>query len=275
MGELKRVFIALFLVTNFIVVAQAENKLDELSKLKVKGVFKGARIDSKSGEVVITSEQSIPNLDDDGETSLPAETHFTEFYAKRIRSGQQQYLVALWNAETAGTDAIGGGAAILAIFHGGSDKPLEVVSVKKDRFTFFAPETLSVLGKNDAFIIYNSHSNSSQGYLISDLFHIYNGKLQQIDSIFTLTARGLCGSFSEDPVTWKKLKQNISNYHSFKLNVILTGKSENKDDESCVNKKPVKKQIFSKVYHWNQAKQRYDIKSKNFQVLDKFNEQNF
>ena len=245
MQALKKALITLLLVTNFIFAAQAD-QLAEHSKHQVKAVFKGAQLDSKSGDVVIAAEQSIANLDGDGETTLPAKTHFTEFAAKLIRSEQQQYLVTLWNAENVDTE-VPGGAAILAIFPAGSDKALEVVSVKKDRFTFFAPKTLPILGKNEAFIIYNSHSNSSQGYLISDLFQLYHGRLQLIDSIFTLAAQGLCDSFSEDQMRWKKLKHCISGYHSFKLEVILTGRTENSDDDSCVDKQPVKRRIFSKT----------------------------
>lgn len=274
MGTHKKTLVmALLLMMSFSSLLQAAENLSVISKNRLKAVFKGAVVEPKSGDILTVSEQAIPNIDSKEVTELPAQSRFTEFDARLVRSDGKQYLVTLWNAETDATEVPGGGAAILAVFPVHSDKALDVVSVKADRFTFFGEQMPPRLGNHETFIIGNSHHNSSQGYLISSLFHIHRGKLQQIDAVFTLSAHGLCESFSE-VLSWKSLKHRGSVYPPFIATVNLVAKSENSDDESCAKQKPVHSRVFTKTYRWNKRQQRYEGDNKEFDMLEKFNEKN-
>jgi hypothetical protein len=121
--------------------------------------------------------------------------------------------------------------------------------------------------------INNSHHNSSQGYLISTLFQLYQGKLQSIDSIFTLSNHGLCDSFSET-LTWKTAKPSGARHPAFSAQVLLKYKSARSDDEDCRHKKMLKNRVFSKTYHWNPRAHRYEGDDRQFAHLQHFNEQN-
>jgi len=108
------------------------------------------------------------------------------------------YLVLLCTAETNATEVPGGGAEVLAVFQQGSAEPQDVADVKGDTFCSFGEKPELSIGPDDAFTIVNSHSNSNQGYLDTALFHVHQGRLRRIDSVFTLSVRGLCEKSFEE-----------------------------------------------------------------------------
>ncbi|OQX17127.1 MAG: hypothetical protein BWK76_10570 [Desulfobulbaceae bacterium A2] len=134
---------------------------------------------------------------------LPAGTTLSGiWFSFTVRSQGKNYTVVLWNGERPESTDQGGwgeGVAVLAVFPEGSIEPTDVAEVKQDHST--SPgERLVRLGDEDAFEILNGHTNAGQGYRLTDLFHLHNGRLRRIASgIFTLTANAGCsqGSFDE------------------------------------------------------------------------------
>ena len=257
----------------FYSISQAHADLTAISKDKVKTVFKGVQTDANTGFLITETEQDIPDLNSDYLTTLPAKTQITEFYGKQVQSDGQQYLVTLWNAQDVDQDSSpGGGAAILAVFSKEGDKPLDFVNVKTDISASLSEQAPLVLGKNEVFLLNNSHFNAGENYLDSSLFHIHQGKLQKIDSIFTFSSLGLCES-SNEALTLNAEKSPQSAYPSFTATVTLDKKSAHSKDESCRKTKASAHRVFSKTYHWNPKKQRYEGDNKEFKQLQRINEQ--
>ncbi len=266
--------VRLILIVAFVLPAHAQTDFAAQSKNKVTAVFKKARLDSQRGDFITATAQDIPDLDSETLTTLPAQTRLNQFAGQQIRSAGKTYFVTLWNAESPDLESNvpGGGAAILAVFSPSQPEPLDILNVKADRSASLA-ETPIHLGKTDAFVIRNSHHNAGQAYLITAFFQVYRGKLQQIDSIFTLSNYGLCDSFTET-LTWKTAKHAHAMYPAFTAQVTLLRQRENSDDESCRQKKVLKNRVFSKTYHWNPRQQRYEGSNKEFNHLQRFNAQN-
>lgn len=261
-----------FLLT--VAIAKADSDFSTRSKNKVTAVFKNARFDLKMGDAITATALDIPNLDSDTLTTVPAQTHVNQFEGLPIISAGKPYFVTLWNAESPDlqSDVPGDGAAILAVFAPSQEKPLDILNVKADRSANLANTPIH-LGQDDVFLIQNSHHNAGQSYLITTFFQVYRGKLQAIDSIFTLSNYGLCDSFTET-LTWKTAKSARAIHPPFTAQVTLLRKRENSDDESCRQKKILKNHLFSKTYLWNPRKQRYEGNDKSFNRLQHFNDQN-
>lgn len=265
--------VLLFMLIAFCPVLQAQADLSAIAKDKVKTVFKGVQTDANTGFLITASEQNIPAMDSDELMTLPAKTQITEFYGKQIQSDGQKYLVTLWNAQSENENSPGGGAAILAVFSDKGDEPLDLIDVKTDISASLSERPPLVLGKNEIFMLNNGHSNAGENYLDSSLFRIHQGKLQKIDSIFTYYRLDPCESFSE-ALAWKAAKTSKSAYPSFTATVTLDKKSEHNKDADCPRKKASLHRVFSKTYHWNASKLRYEGNNKEFDELQKFNEQN-
>ncbi|UJW86332.1 hypothetical protein [Devosia sp. SL43] len=94
------------------------------------------------------------------------------------------------NAAETGTP----GAAVLAIFdpaHPGS--PIDIADVASDQFTGFDdPSTVSLGNEEDGLIVSSSHFNSSQGYRMSAVIALVDGKLTEMTEVFTLN-ENYCG----------------------------------------------------------------------------------
>jgi hypothetical protein len=267
----KKSFLLFMLITCPALQAQAD--LSAVGKDKVKTVFKNVQTDANTGFLITETEQDIPDMDSDELTTIPAKTQITEFYGKQIQSDGQKYLVTLWNAQDSNDDSPGGGAAILAVFSDKGDKPLDFINVKTDISASLSERAPLVVGKNEIFMLNNGHFNAGENYLDSSLFHIHQGKLQKIDSIFTYSTLGLCESIAET-LNWKATKAPSSAYPPFTVTVTLERKSQHSKDASCARKKASSRRIFSKTYHWDAKKLRYEGNNKEFSQLQKFNEQN-
>ncbi len=265
--------VLLFMLIAFCPVLQAQADLSAIAKDKVKTVFKNVQTDANTGFLITETEQDIPDMDSDELTTLPAKTQITEFYGKQIQSDGQKYLVTLWNAQDSNDDSPGGGAAILAVFSDKDDEPLDLINVKTDISASLSERPSLVLGKNEIFVLNNGHFNAGENYLDSSLFRIHQGKLQKIDSIFTFSTLGLCESVSET-LTWKAAKAPPSAYPPFTATVTLEKKSQHSKDKSCARKKASSRRVFSKTYHWNAKKLRYEGSNKEFDELQRINEQN-
>lgn len=271
MRTLKFLFRLLFM-NGWVLIAQAQAAVD--IKQSRPQLFKQLFFEPQTATFITLTEQKIRRLADNDFTVLPPQTRLQRGEEKKIHRAGQHYILSLWHAEaeTLDVDVPGGGADILAVFVPTQSLPVDKLNVKLDRTTGLAQTTLQ-LGQNEAFVVNNSHHNAGQAYLISTLFQLYQGKLQAIDSIFTLSAQGMCDSFRET-LTWYAHKHAPARFPSFTAQVQLLWQSEHGDSEDCRAGKVLKNRVFSKTYHWNRSKHRYEGQDQQFQDLQRFNAQN-
>jgi hypothetical protein len=188
-----------------------------------------------------------------------------------VRSEGKMFTLLFWEGTRPDTDGDGGfgdKVAVLAAFPAGSVEATDVAEIKTDRDTYL--DKGPVLGADDAFTILNAHHNSSQGYVSTDLFHLRNGRLQLITSVFTLSAMISCEAFQED-LQWRvepdgngppRILALMELTHAPKL--ALSG---------CDQRPKTRTERFQDSYRWNAGRQRYLREGGNSDALDKWNDQ--
>ncbi|MGD0783989.1 MAG: hypothetical protein ABSA30_14160, partial [Candidatus Aminicenantales bacterium] len=240
----------------------------------VSHIFKDVREDGASGNLVTSSEKALRRIGTRERTVLPAETPLTDFDSIRVRGDGRRYLILMIGAETEATEVPGGGAAIVAVFPEGSAEPQDMAEVKADRLCFFG-ETRLGLGPDDAFTIVNHHSNSNQAYLITELYRIQGGRFQLIDSVFTLSATGLCENSLQEVLTWQTEPDGASSHPKIVAAVsVRQGPGEDETPECLERGIKPRKLTFSETYRWDKAKNRYSRGGNGFEALDRLNEKN-
>jgi len=256
--------------------APIEKKSGLTSKKLLSSVFKGIREDSESVDLVTISEKVLRVPGSRERTVLPEGTRFTSFKAIRVRGDGRRYLVMFWDTESY-TGAPDFGASIIAIFPEGSPEPLDIANVRSADYCSLG-KILS-LGPVDAFTIDNSHSNSSQSYLYTDLFHIHDGRLQRIASVPMLSVQAGCENSFDETLTWRtELLDAGSPYLKIVATVTLIKRPGDyeRDSGNCPkSKKSWRKEVFWETYRWNNVKKRYVGPIKPFERLKRFNEKNF
>jgi hypothetical protein len=242
----------------------------------VAGVFPGLREDSKSGNLIMTSEAEFRRMGETERTVLPVGTRLASFSAVRVRGDGARYVVLMCEAETGATEVPGGGAAILAAFPEGQAQPLDTVDVKTDVLCFFGEEPPLSLGSEDAFSVVNHHFNSSQGYVDTLLAHVRGGRFQAIGSVFTLNVGGLCENSFREVLTWRAEKDAAAGPFKVVATVRLTRGPGEKDSPECLERKlKVRVDVFSETYRWDKGRQAYAAVGRGFQALDRFNQEKF
>lgn len=237
----------------------------------VNAVFRGASGDAQGDGLLTASEKVLRRIGEKERTVLPEGTRLTGFEILRVRGDGKRYLVLAITVETDETDVIGGGAFVLADFPEGSAEPQDVAEVKGDRFCGLARDGI-VLGPDDGFFVENYHSNSNQGYLITDLFHIHEGRLRRVDSLFTLSLNGMCRDSFEEVQSWKTEDDPPSPYPKVVVTVTLQMGPRVQERSDCPKtKKPAKPQVFTDTCRWDKAKGRYVSGEGNIDKLDDFN----
>ena len=241
----------------------------------VTSIFKGAHEGKDSSKIVTGAEKVFRQIGTKERTVLPAGTPLTSFDAIRVRGDGRRYLVLLCTAETNATEVPGGGAEVLAVFPQGSAEPQDVADVKGDTFCSFGEKAELSLGPDDAFTIVNSHSNSNQAYLDTALFHVHQGRLRRIDSVFTLSVRGLCEKSFEESLAWRTEPDAACPYPKIVATVTLVhGPSKDEEAECPKRKSKARTETYSESYHWDKGQERYVSAGKGFEALERFNQAN-
>ena len=157
-------------------------------------IFPGANL-NRNDNLVLTRDKMLrmPSTSKQ-RAALPKGTKLTEpWIPLTVRSEGKIYKILLLEGLRPEITEEGGwndGVAVLAVFPQGSIEPTDVVEVKQDQATSLG-EIVSI-GREDAFVVRNTHSNSEQSYALTDLFHLRDGRLRRIaGSIFTLTSAWL------------------------------------------------------------------------------------
>jgi hypothetical protein len=242
----------------------------------VASVFKGARPDSLTGEMVTASDKVLRRPGSKERTTVPAESGLESFEAIWVRGDGRRYLVMFWTAKTEATEVPGHDACILAVFPQGSAEPQDVAEVKTDMFCTLGQDPLPSLGPDDAFSVLNHHSNSNQSYLDTTLFHIHQGRLRVAASVFTLSVRGLCQDSFQEALTWRGEPRDGSPYPRLLATVTLTSGPQGDERSGCPQGQRANRQkVFTGVFAWDKAKERYLAQGKGLEALDRFNQDRF
>lgn len=234
----------------------------------VDAVFKGVKA-TESGDLVTTDEKVLRQIGSKERTVLPAAALLTDIKVLRVRGDGKRYIVLAIKAEA---NVGWGGAFVLADFPEGSAEPQDMADLQGDRFCSLDEKGVA-LGPDDGFFIENTHSNSGQAYNITDLYHIHGGRLRQIDSIFTLTNRGMCED-SEESLVWKTEADSESPYPKIVATVTLIKKPSEDRAPECPKRKPPTTEVYSETYRWDKAADRYSGVGTGLEKLKKYNEQN-
>jgi hypothetical protein len=236
-------------------------------------VFKGVGDDAESGGIVTASEVVLRQLGVKDRTVLSGGARIADVETLRVRGDGKRYVVLLVGVESDETYVPGGGAAVLAVFPEGSSEPQDVAEVKEDVFCSFGEPATLALGPDDGFLVTNSHSNSSQGYLITALYQVRGGRIRRIDSIFTLRSRGSCASSFEQELAWTTVAEKGSPYPKIVATVTMAPPTE--DDVECQEgEKPVKREVFTGSWRFDREKNRYVPAGGNLDRLQKLNMEN-
>jgi hypothetical protein len=164
-----------------------------------------------------------------------------------------------------------GEADVLAVFRlRPGVKLLDAVDVKTDRFTgFWKDRPLFPLGpRDDAFIVYSTHSNAGESYTSLDLLFVDAGRLKTVASQFLYETEGCGASYDETP-SFQTAADPGHKYPKVLLKVKLTKKP---DEETCERPTRGYTRYYQGLYRWDAAKGRYVSNSRQLDSLDRFNE---
>jgi len=173
-----------------------------------KRIFPGATLDNQDKLVLADDKVLRMPGTTKQRAELPEGTALdAPWFPLTIRSQGKIFTVLHWEGErpdSSSSDNGGSGTsvAVVAVFPQGNIEPTDVAEVKQDRDTMLG-EVIK-LGDEDAFVVRSTHGNSGQFYMLSDLFHLRDGRLRRIATgIFTLTNHCCCAdSFGED-LSWR------------------------------------------------------------------------
>jgi hypothetical protein len=231
-------------------------------------VFPGLARDPETGEFATTAEKVLRQPGTRERVTLPAGARLGPVEAFRVRGDGRTCLVTLWTV-AAETGFPGDTATVLAVFPEGAGDPTDVASVQTDVFCDTGTAGLLAIGPDDAFVIRNHHSNSNQSYLETGLFHIVDGRLRRIASVFTLDVRADCGHTFFETLAWGVARREGGAYPDITATVTLSPRTD------CPGGRPaVRARVFRETYRFDPAGRRYLPTGKGFGGLDAFNEKN-
>lgn len=203
---------------------------------------------------------------------LPAGTRLSAPTALRVRSEGRPYTLLMWEGvrpDASGDGGFGEEVAVLAVLPEGSLDASDVAEVKGDRDTYL--DQGPVLGSEDAFTVLNAHHNSSQGYASTDLFHLRDGRLRRIASVFTLSSLINCQDAFQEDLQWRvepdgdgppRILAQLTLTHAPAL--MRSG---------CDRMPRTRNEHFEDRYRWNAAQKRYLHEGGNSDRLDRWNDQ--
>lgn len=164
-----------------------------------------------------------------------------------------------------------GEAAVLAVYRLGSKAELlDALDVKTDRFTGFWKDrpTFRLDSRNDAFIVYSTHWNAGESYVILDMLFVDEGRLKTIAGRFLYNTRG-CGVEYEETPYFRAATDPGNKYPR----VFVTVKLRKRPDRAeCDKRTRGYTRYYRGVYRWSAARGRYEGGSRQLDTLDKLDE---
>lgn len=233
-----------------------------------QAVFRGVARDEAGGGWAITADKVLRQPATRERVTLPAGAKVGSVESFRVRGGGRVFLVTVWTV-AAQIEYPGDRATVLAVFPDGQGEPTDVASVQTDVFCSVQTKELFDLGPDQGFAIYNRHSNSNQSYMDSGLFHIVDGRLRRIASVFTLDVRMDCGSTFFEVLRFGVSPRPGSDRPDVTATVALSPRAD------CPGgKTSVRPRTFRETYRFDPAHKGYLPLGKGFAALDAWNEKN-
>lgn len=142
------------------------------------------QVDGRYQGVIGVPVRNLAYADDTPITGLPL-----AFYGAStvtFTSGGTELLAMLLDADAEAAGALG--SSVLAIFDPAHpEAPVDLADVASDQHTGFdEPAALRLGTEDDGLLVSSYHSNSSQGYRITSVLALVDGKLTEMASVFTL-----------------------------------------------------------------------------------------
>ena len=232
-------------------------------------VFPGAAYDRQAGTLVSGPEKNLRQPGVKQRAVLPENTPISGVRVMTVRGEGKPYLVTLWTAD-ASVGHPGDTSVILAIFPEGAKEPTDVVSVQTDVFCDNDDGKRLELGPDEGFFIRNHHNNSNQSYLDTGLFHVIDGRLRRIASVFTLDVRLDCSSSFFERLSWRTTASPSGQRPDVAAAVAVS------PDPDCPGgKTAVRRQTFAEIYRYDPARKQYRPRGQGFAGLNRFNEKQF
>ncbi len=146
-------------------------------------------------------------------------------------------------------------------------KLLDLVDIRADRFNGFWENTplLNLSPATQACMIYHSHHNSNQGYLIYRLLFVRQDRLEEILQVSTLSQQALCNTF-KSTANFRLQPDPARPYPRLMATVTLTMQP---DPPDCHPRQRGSTRTFSEIWRWQPARQRYQDVSGNLNRLYK------
>jgi hypothetical protein len=166
--------------------------------------------------------------------------------------------------------------SLLAVIHNGSPpKLIDLMDIKADRSAGFWSNNpvVKLNAATDAFLVYSTHHNSSQGYNTIIMLFVNENRLQEICNLFVLNCKGPCESFSSTPVFWTV--PGKGDYPKVVASIKLTMEPSPPDCKPRIKGFTRK---FRIEFGWDKKKKQYKQTTANsaaLEWLDKFYEKNF
>lgn len=236
-------------------------------------IFPGATMET--GDTLVLADDKVLRLlgTSKKRALLEASATLSAPYSLEVRSEGRAWTLLLWEGTNPGLldeGGFGDRVAVLAVFRDGDVEPIDVAEVKVDRETGFGGTF--PLGADQGFTVVNTHHNSSQGYLITDVLHLRGGRLRRVTSLFTLSANAGCAdSFDESPDL--RTEADGDNLPRIVISVELVHAPEGLTDDCHPRPKP-RRETFEDRFRWDASKDRYVLEGGTISRLDAFNEKN-
>jgi hypothetical protein len=189
-----------------------------------------------------------------------------------VRSQGRRFMLLTWDGhrpEPSDDGGQGEDVTVLAVFPEGSIEPTDVAEVKQDRVA--GPGGLVSLGDEDAFTLQNSHTSASQGYTLTDLFHLRDGRLRRIvTGVYMLTNTYGCDESHDENLSWRTEPDGANPPRIIATVELIHAPKEFTAD--CAGKPKPRTESFSNSYRWDAAKGQYRDEGGNLDRLYKWNE---
>jgi hypothetical protein len=163
--------------------------------------------------------------------------------------------------------------SLLALFQlGPVPNLLDLVDLRADRFNGFwsAAPLLHLIPATQAVLVYHSHHNSNQGYLIQRLLFVRDRRLEEIAQVSTLSQQARCLTFTST-ATFRLRPDPARAYPRVVAAVTLTIQP---DPPDCRPRRPGSTRHFRATWRWQPARQQYQKVSGSlnqlYQLYDKW-----
>jgi hypothetical protein len=210
-------------------------------------------------------------------TVLQGDVKIQGFEVRPIRSeGRELVLFSVDVSAESANEGMNyeGEASLLAVFSlTPSLRLLDEMDTKTDRFSGFWGERplIHLDSHNDAFIIYSSHSNSSESYDIINALFVDKGRFKVIADLFILNSQGCGVTFTETPY-FRPIQAAGQKYPNVLVKVEVKKEA---DGEECERRTRGYTRYYQAIYRWNAMKSQYEGDPRQLDRFDKFNQKRF